>query len=103
MMNLEDYIAELVVPKGSKAIGKVVKDLYDEGNEHDLVILGVVRNNRRLKGFSAELELREKDMLVVEATAEDIDRFGASTHLNILAKKQPMKKPLATCSLQKCW
>ena len=98
-MDLEDYIAELVVPEKSKAIGQQVRDLYDEANEHDLVIIGVARNNRRLKGFSASLELRAGDMLVVEAGAEDIDRFRGVFSLEFFGEKTTNEKAIGDLQL----
>lgn len=98
-LDLEGYIAELVVPDKSKAIGSQVRDLYDQANEHDLVILGVVRNNRRLKGFSASLELRGGDMLLVEATAEDIDRFRGVYSLEFFGEKTTNEKAIGDLQL----
>lgn len=98
-MDLEDYIAELVVPDKSKAIGQQVRDLYEEANEHDLVILGVVRNNRRLRGFSSSLELRGGDMLLVEAGAEDIDRFRGVYSLEFFGEKTTNEKAIGDLQL----
>jgi len=88
-LDLEGYIAELVVPEKSKAVGMQVKELYEDANEHDLVILGVVRNNRRLKGFSASLELKPRDMLLVEAGAEDIDRGNCTKGATVFKTRPP--------------
>ncbi|MGI9350370.1 MAG: SLC13 family permease [Rhizobiaceae bacterium] len=98
-LDLEGYIAELVVPEKSKSVGMQVKELYDEANEHDLVILGVVRNNRRLKGFSTSLEIKPKDMLLVEATAEDIDRFRGVYSLEFFGEKTSNEKAIGDLHL----
>ncbi len=98
-LDLEGYIAELVIPEKSKAVGMQVRDLYDEANEHDLVILGVVRNNRRLKGFSASLELKPRDMLLVEATAENIDRFRGVYALEFFGEKTSNEKAIGDLQL----
>lgn len=98
-LDLEDYIAELVIPEKSKAVGMQVRDLYPEADEHDLAIMGVVRNNRRLKGFSASLELRAKDMILVEATAEDIDRFRGVYALEYFGEKTTNEKAIGDLQL----
>jgi di/tricarboxylate transporter len=90
LMALEGYLAELVIPDDSKAIGQEVRDLYPIGDEDDVAILGVVRNGKRLGGFSSTVVLRAKDMLVVEAAAEDIDRFRGSLGLEFFGE-QPSK------------
>ncbi len=99
IMNLEGYIAELVIPENAKVVGKQVRDLYDEANENDLVILGVVRNNRRLSGFNSTLELRATDMLVVEAAAEDIDRFRGVYGLEFFGEKTTSEKAVGDLQL----
>ncbi len=86
-VELEGYVAELEVPKKSKAIGKKVRDFYEAADEHDAAILGVVRNGQRLGGFGAELELRAKDILIVEATAEDIDSFRGTVGMEYFGEK----------------
>ncbi|MFK5981260.1 MAG: SLC13 family permease [Rhizobiaceae bacterium] len=87
LMNLEGYVAELVIPEKSKTVGMKVKDLYGDADENDILILGVVRNGRRRSGFGATIELRANDMLVVEATAENIDRFRGTLSLEFFGEK----------------
>lgn len=98
-MDLDEYIAELVVPEKSKAVEQQVKDLYPEANENDLVILGLVRNNRRLSGFSSSMEIRAGDMLVVEAAAEDIDRFRGVYGLEFFGEKTTNEKAIGDLQL----
>jgi di/tricarboxylate transporter len=97
-VDLEGYVAELVVPKKSDAIGKKVRDLYDAADEHDAAILGIVRNGQRLGGFGAELLLREKDILIVEATAEDIDSFRGTVGMEYFGEKS--RKDVVTGGLE---
>lgn len=98
-IDLDEYIAELVVPEKSSAVDKRVRDLYDEANENDLIILGLVRNNRRLSGFSASQEIRAGDMLVVEAAAEDIDRFRGVYSLEFFGEKTTSEKAIGDLQL----
>jgi len=86
-IGLDGYVAELVVPKKSKAIGQMVRDLYPNADEDDVAILGVVRNGVRLGGFGARVVLRANDMLVVEAMAEDIDQFRGSVGLTFFGEQ----------------
>ena len=96
---LEGYLAELVVPEKSKAIGQEVRDLYPAGDEDDVAILGVVRNGKRLGGFSSTVVLRAKDMLIVEATAEDIDRFRGALGLEFLGERPTRETAAGDLSL----
>ncbi len=86
-MDLEGYVAELVIPEGSKTIGQMVRDLYPAADKDDIEILGVVRNGKRLGGFSAQEILRAGDMLIVDANAEDIDRFRGSVGLEFFGEQ----------------
>jgi len=99
LMNLEGYLAELVVAKKSKAVGREVRDLYEEADKDGVDILGVVRNGKRLPGFSARVELRERDMLVVEAVADDIDRFRGTLGLEFFGEKPASEEVTGDMSL----
>lgn len=94
LRELDGYLAELVVPETSKAVGQEVRELYPIADEDDVAILGVIRNGQRLGGFSSTVELRAKDMLVVEATAEDIDRFRGTLGLEFFGER-PSKEAAA--------
>lgn len=87
-LELEGYVAELVVPAKSKAIDRKVRDLYEDADDHDAAILGVVRNGQRIGGFGAEIVLRAKDILIVEAPAEDIDSFRGTVGLEYFGEKR---------------
>jgi di/tricarboxylate transporter len=86
-IELEGFVAELVVPEKSKVIDKMVRDLYPEADEDDVAILGVVRNGKRLGGFGASTVIRANDMLIVEAKAEDIDRFRGTVGLDYFGEQ----------------
>lgn len=83
----EGYIAELMVPADSKAIGQEVRELYPTAGEDDVEVLGVIRNGRRLSGFSARTVLSPNDLLLVEASAEDLDRFRGAMGLEYFGEQ----------------
>ncbi len=84
---IDEFLAELVVPESSPAVGKEVRELYPDGDEDGVAIIGVVRNGRRLGGFSSIVQLRANDMLIVEAAAEDIDRFRGRLDLEYFGER----------------
>lgn len=69
------YIAELVVGEAALEEGMVVRDLYPLANEHDLHILGLVRNGKRLAGFAARQKIKAGDFIVVEGDPKAIEAF----------------------------
>lgn len=99
LLTLDGYLAELVVPETSDAVGKEVRKLYPIADQDDVAILGVVRNGKRLGGFSARLELRANDMLIVEATATNIDQFRGSLGLEFFGEKPSNDEAVGDLSL----
>lgn len=83
----EGYLAELVVPAKSASIGKRVRSLYPAAQEEGLEVLGLVRNGRRLPGFSADIEMRAKDIVIIEGAAADIDRFRGTAGLEFFGER----------------
>ena len=83
MAEIANYLAELVIPEGSKLEGQILGDLYGVAEENDVVILGLVRGGRRLRGAQANAELAAGDGLVLEAQPAAIDEFRAALHLGV--------------------
>ncbi len=96
---LEGYLVELVVPEDSSVVGRKVRDLYQLADDHDVAIIGVVRNGSRMSGFSASVELRRNDILIVEAHARDIDSFRGTTGLEFFGEQPDGEKALGDLTL----
>ncbi len=77
------FIAEARVPEKSTAIGRTVNEFYELGDEHDVTIIGLVRRGKRLPGFSASVELRKGDFLVLEGGPKSIEAFIGAAKLSI--------------------
>ena len=78
LFELADYIAEVRVPKGSSAIGKRVRDLDKQAARSDVEIIGLTRRGRRLPGLARIAEIKEGDVLVLEASPDSLeDALGA--------------------------
>ncbi|HUV33021.1 MAG TPA: SLC13 family permease, partial [Devosiaceae bacterium] len=50
LAEIEGYVANLAVPRGSKSIGRQVRDLDPAAEENDCEILGLLRRGKRLPG-----------------------------------------------------
>ena len=81
--DLAAYIAELVVPEGSKHIGKRLSELEDTANKADVTILGLMRDGKRRYGRAQNSELLAGDALVLEATPDALDEFRAALDLAV--------------------
>jgi di/tricarboxylate transporter len=78
----ERFVAEAQVPEGSKAIDMTVAQLYEIGDEHDVTVLGLVRDDRRLPGFAASETIRKGDLLVIEGGPKSLEAFIGAASLD---------------------
>ncbi|MDO5632619.1 MAG: SLC13 family permease [Paracoccus sp. (in: a-proteobacteria)] len=78
---VRDYMAELVVPEGSSAIGKMVADLDESAEKADVAILAVRRGEMRLSGLTRAITLQQGDRLLVEAAPAALDEFRSDLRL----------------------
>ncbi|MCV6574841.1 MAG: SLC13 family permease [Cohaesibacter sp.] len=81
LFDIGKYIAEVVVLDDSPTKDKRVEELDPLAEEHDIAILGIIRNGRRLAGNGRLTELRHKDILVLEAAPDSIDKFVGAAKL----------------------
>lgn len=80
------YTTELVVGENSKAKGQRVRDLDEAANEHDCVIVGLIRRNKRLAGRARWEKIRKGDLLVVQGSTESISAFAGAVQLDLQGK-----------------
>ena len=86
LMDIGGYLAELHVPKGSKAIGRKVRELDAVAEENDVLVAGLVRRGKRLPGRARWTEIRAGDKLVVESGPEVLDGFVGALGLEFRGK-----------------
>ncbi len=92
LRELHGFVAELVVPKGSPAIGQRVAELDEVAEETDVAVIGLVRNGRRLPGGARREEIQRNDILVVDASAEAIDGFVGALKLRYIGQDKHQKE-----------
>lgn len=85
---LASYMAELTVPEGSKHIGKSLEDLNDVADKNDVVLIGLIRDGKRLRGLARNRIIRAGDALVIEATPDALDEFRAALSLDFADEKR---------------
>lgn len=82
LRDLHGYVAELIVSETSPTIGQMVSDLDEVADEAGVAVIGLVRNGQRLPGGARRMEIREGDVLVVNASVEAIDNFIGALKLD---------------------
>lgn len=88
LADIEGYVAEVRVKEDSPAIEKRIHQLDPEAEENDVAILGLVRNGHRQPGFARGEELRKGDILVVEATPDNIEQFVGALGLEYVGSEK---------------
>lgn len=86
--DISQFIAELTVPKGSRLIGKQLRDLEEEAEKADVAIIGLIRDSKRRYGRARNARLRAGDALVLEATPDALDEFRAAFSLAVADAKR---------------
>ena len=74
------------MPENSPAIDRLVRDLDADAEEADAVVLGLVRNGKRLPGRARTNSIRTGDILVVEAPPDGIDRLKGALKLEAIGE-----------------
>ena len=95
----ENYIAEVRVSAESSMIERRVRDLDAEVEQADVVILGLVRNGKRLPGRARRETIRQGDILVIEADAKHIDDFVGEFKLEYVGSEKYRGKTAEDLSL----
>lgn len=72
---IERYLSEVRVSKKSAAYGRTVADLEEEAGDIDVQVVGLIRRGRRYPVLPRRDPLQAVDVLTIEGTAEEIDRF----------------------------
>lgn len=79
--DIAQYIAELVIPKDSKQIGKRLNELTEIAEKSDVAILGLIRDGKRRYGQARNVTLKADDALVLEASPDALDEFRSTLDL----------------------
>ena len=88
LANLEGYVVEMGISEESSAIGKTINELRDSAQEHDVMILGLVRKGKRLPGRALRTPINKGDLLVLEAGPQAIEGFATAHKLSYSRSKK---------------
>ncbi len=77
LFDLEGYVTELRVTAENPHIGKTLGDLDEAAEDIDVVFIELIRRQRHFPGTDRDKELAAGDILKVEASPTELDRFIA--------------------------
>ena len=75
LRELGEYIAELKVSDGAPIIGKRVAELDPIAEKKEAIIVGLIRQRRRLPGAARREAVRAGDIVVIQARPKAIDQL----------------------------
>jgi di/tricarboxylate transporter len=86
LFDVEDYMSELRVPDEAKVIGQTVREM-EASTEGDVVVVGLIRGERRLPAPSGFETLRAGDVLVVKTDPEALKTLVEASGLELVGSK----------------
>ena len=84
----EDYIVEIGFDAESPAIGQTIRSLEKTADEHDVLILGLVRRGVRLPGKALRETIHKNDLLVIKAAPKSLESFASELKLSYSRSKR---------------
>ena len=76
LFQIEGYAAEVLALKDSKYIGIPLFKLDKKAHEYGIHIAGLIRNKRRILNLASHHILEARDILLLEADPDDLDKFA---------------------------
>ena len=83
LFHLQEYLTEVKVPEGSKAIGKSLSELESATEDSDALIIGLIRGEQSIRGAAWREEMQVGDVLVLEAGPQGINKFVSTLGLEL--------------------
>jgi di/tricarboxylate transporter len=83
LFHLQEYLTEVKVPEGSKAIGKSLSELESATEDSDALIIGLIRGEQSIRGAAWREEIQVGDVLVLEAGPQGINKFVSTLGLEL--------------------
>lgn len=87
LFDIDDYITEVEVPEDSKIAGLSIFELFEK-TDADVQLLGLVRQKKRLHAPESDELLLEKDIIIIESDADELEAFLKDTKLVLVGDKK---------------
>ncbi len=86
LFDIENYLAELKVPKDSKALGKTMGQIDEMTPDIDALLLGIIRGESLLTQRNRWAPVQTGDRLLIEGAPEELDKFANALGLALGAR-----------------
>lgn len=81
LFDIENYLIELRVPRGSKSLGEPLGKIDHLLGKRDAVLLGLIRRGNRIPASRQREPLRTNDVLIVEIGSDELEGVIADLQL----------------------
>ena len=88
LQDLAGYVSEAIVLQGSNIVGEPLREVFPLAEDHDVAILGLVRNGRRLPGSARREKVSVGDFVVMEGAATAMETFTGTAGLEFAGTDQ---------------
>ena len=88
LQDLAGYVSEAIVLQGSNIVGESLREVFPLAEDHDVAILGLVRNGRRLPGSARREKVSVGDYVVMEGAATAMETFIGTAGLEFAGTDQ---------------
>ena len=88
LFKIEDYVAEVRVPEGSKAVGKSLDELEAATEDSDALVVGLIRGERSILGAAWRERIQAGDIVILESDQKGIDKFVGTLELELPSAKK---------------
>jgi di/tricarboxylate transporter len=82
LFEIEAYLSEAVVEENSPAVGRNLSEVDDLAEQHDAVVLGLIRGDRRIEHGHRREIVQVGDVLVLETGPEALAAVHRALHLH---------------------
>jgi di/tricarboxylate transporter len=97
LFEIENYISEVIIPETSKLVGRTIFHLTSQlEKETEATVVGLVRGERHIPAPSWYEEIQAGDILMVEATPEDLKALIDTTGFELAECKGDCKATLGS-------
>lgn len=87
LFSVKDYLTEVRVPEKSKFSGKMIIDI-GTATEAEVMVVGIIRNGRKIVAPSVYETILEGDILVIKADSDDLQALLDATRLELTEKDE---------------
>ncbi len=87
LFEINNYITEVRIVEGSKLNGKRLKEIY-EVSDADLVLIGLVRDERRVNISNYYGKLSKGDILIIESDTEGLKTFIEASNCELVGDEK---------------